>query len=285
MRPATRRALAGRILERYRVSVRRACDLAGFSRSAWYRTSTKSDQAPLRARIREIAAVRPRFGFRRIHVLLRREGWPVNHKRVHRLYRLEGLQLRMRVRRRKHMALHRGPVPQAVRRLERWSMDFVHDQLFDGRRIRILTVVDQWSRESPLLEPRFGFSGQAVAEVLEQWVAEHGTPVSITVDHGTEFTSKALEAWAWERGVKLDFIHPGKPTENGYIESFNGRLRDECLNVQQFLSLDDARDKIEAWRLDYNHDRPHSSLGHLTPSEFARQGQDNPTPEAGIFQD
>lgn len=144
----------------------------------------------MRARIREIAAVRPRFGFRRIHVLLRREGWPVNHKRVHRLYRLEGLQLRMRVRRRKHMALHRGPVPQAVRRLERWSMDFVHDQLFDGRRIRILTVVDQWSRESPLLEPRFGFSGQAVADLLEQWVAEHGTPVSITVDHGTEFTSR-----------------------------------------------------------------------------------------------
>ena len=164
-------------------------------------------------------------------------------------------------------------------------MDFVHDQLFDGRRIRILTVVDQWSRESPLLEPRFSFSGQAVADVLERWVAEHGTPVSITVDHGTEFTSKALEAWAWERGVKLDFIHPGKPTENGFIESFNGRLRDECLNVQQFLSLDDARDKIEAWRLDYNHDRPHSSLGHLTPSEFARTGQDNPTPEAVIFQD
>lgn len=229
--------------------------------------------------------MRPHFGSRRTHALLRQEGLQVKCRRVHRLYRLEGLQLRMRVRRRKHMALHRGPVPPAVRRQERWSMDFVHDQLFDGRRIRILTVVDQWSRELPLLEPRFGFSGQAVAEFLEQWVAEHGTPVSITVDHGTEFTSKALEAWAWDRGVKLDFIHPGKPTENGHIESFNGRFRDKCLNVQQFLSLDGARDKIEVWRLDYNHDRPHSSLGHLTPSEFSRQGQDNPTPEAVIFQD
>lgn len=206
--------------------------------------------------------------------MLRREGWQVNHKRVRRLYRLDGLQLRMRMRRRKHMCLHRGPAPKAQSLHERWSMDFVHDQLFDGRPSRVLTVVDQWSRQSPLLEPAFSTSGQAVAEALDRWVKQHGAPVSITVDHGTEFTSKALEAWAWKNGVKLDFIHPGKPAENGYIESFNGRLRDECLNVHQFFSLEDARAKIEAWRIDYNQHRPHSSLGHLTPSEYATKGRD-----------
>ena len=169
-------------------------------------------------------------------------------------------------------------------RQERLSMDFVHDQLFDGRRIRLLTVVDQWSRESVLIEPRFSFRGQDVAERLDRWVSKHGTSATITVDHGTGFTSKALEVWAWQRGVKLDFIHPGKPMENGHIESFNGRLRDACLSVHQFLSLEDARQKIEAWRLDYNMHRPHSSLGHLTPSEFAQQGQNNRAPKAAIFQ-
>jgi putative transposase len=148
-------------------------------------------------------------------------------------------------------------------------MDFVHDALADGRPFRVLTVVDQWSRQSPLLEVAAAMSGQSVAAALERTVREHGIPASITVDHGTEFTSRALEDWAWRRGVKLDFIRPGKPTENGHIESFNGRLRYECLNVHQFVSLADAREKIEAWRLDYNHRRPHSSLGHLTPSEFA----------------
>lgn len=255
------------------MSTRRACELAGFSRSAYYRRSTAKDQSVLRRRIREIARNRPRFGYLRIHVLLRREGWQINHKRVHRLYRLEGLQLRTRMRRRKHMALHRGVVPKATRRCERLSMDFVHDQFFDGRRFRILTVVDQWSRESPLLEARMGFRGTDVVAALDRWVQAHGSPRSITVDHGTEFTSKALEAWAWTRRVELDFTHPGKPTENGHIESFNGRLRDECLNVNQFLSLDHAKEVIEAWRQDYNHHRPHSSLGYLTPAEFVADQQ------------
>jgi putative transposase len=224
-------------------------------------------------RIRDIAHQRPRFGYLRIHVMLRREGWPVNKKRVRRLYRLEGLQLRMRVRRRKHMCLHRGVPPQAQRTHERWSMDFVHDQLFGGRPFRMLTVLDQFSRQSALIEPRFSFSGRDVADALDGIVKRTGTPASITIDHGTEFTSKALEEWAYRRGVKLDFTHPGKPTENGHIESFNGRLRDECLNVNQFMSIDDAREQIERWRLDYNAHRPHSSLGNLTPSEFARSRQ------------
>jgi putative transposase len=267
--------LAGWIKERFQVATVRACRLARFSRAGFYRESQAKDQSALRLRIREIAHARPRFGYQRIHVMLRREGWPVNKKRVRRLYRLDGLQLRTRIRRRKHMCLHRGPVPVPSAPHERWSMDFVHDQLFDGRPFRILTVVDQLSRESPLIEVDYAMSGQRVAGALEARTTDMSPPVSITVDHGSEFTSKALEEWAWRRSVKLDFIRPGKPMENGHIESFNGRLRDECLNVTQFMSLDDARAKIEAWRVDYNQRRPHSSLGHLTPSEFVRNRQEH----------
>jgi putative transposase len=238
----------------------------------------------LRARIREIALARPRFGFQRIHVLLCREGWQVNVKRVRRLYRLEGLQLRARVRRRKHRALHRGPAPAPVGPQDRWSMDFVHDQLADGRPFRVLTVVDQWSRLSPLLRPGFSIRGRDVAEALDWLAMRTQLPRSITVDHGTEFTSRALEDWAWQHGVALDFTRPGKPTDNGHIESFNGRLRDECLNVQQFVSLADAKEKIEAWRRDYNQVRPHGSLGHLTPAEFVNRGQGNGIPQAAELQ-
>jgi putative transposase len=154
-------------------------------------------------------------------------------------------------------------------------MDFVHDQLFRGRPFRILTVVDQLSRKSPLIEIDFAMSGQRVADALEKRTADTLAPVSITVDHGSEFTSKALEDWAWRRGVKLDFIRPGKAMENGHIESFNGRLRDECFNVTRLMSLDDTRARIEAWSVDYDKRRPHSSLGHLTLSEFIRNRQEN----------
>ena len=229
----------------------------------------------MRLRIRDLAHARPRFGYLRIWVLLRREGWPVNRKRIRRLYRLDGLQLRMRVRRRKHIALHRGPAPVPVGPTERWSMDFVHDTLADGRPFRILTVVDNWSRHSPILEAGFRMTGETVGQVLDRVLDTPAVPRSITVDHGTEFQSRALEDWAYRRGVQLDFIRPGKPVENAFIESFNGRLRDECLNVHQFASLAEAQALIEAWRVDYNQRRPHSSLGHLTPNEFVaqRQGQ------------
>jgi putative transposase len=260
----------------------RACHLAQFSRAAWYRRSRAKDQGPLRLRIREIAHARPRFGYARIWVMLRREGWAINRKRVRRLYRLEGLQVRMRIRRRKHMALHRGPAPVPAGPRERWSMDFVHDALADGRQFRVLTVVDQWSRQSPLLEVASNLSGHTVGEALDR-VLGPMVPRSITVDHGTEFMSRALEDWAYHRGVQLDFIRPGKPVENAFIESFNGRLRDECLNVNQFVSLDDAKAKIEAWRIDYNQRRPHGSLGNLTPNEYARQRQAQRTTDAAFF--
>ena len=265
------------------VKVQRACHLAQFSRTSWYRRSTRNDQMPLRLRIRELAHARPRFGFTRIWVLLRREGWRVNQKRVRRLYRLDGLQLRMRVRRRKHIALHRGPAPRPAGPTERWSMDFVHDALADGRAFRVLTVVDQWSRHSPLLEVASSISGRGVGVALDRGLGDGTVPRSITVDHGTEFMSRALEDWAFARGVQLDFIRPGRPVENAFIEAFNGRLRDECLNVHQFLSIEDAQAKIEAWRVDYNARRPHSSLGHLTPNEFVAQRQAERTANAAPF--
>jgi putative transposase len=253
--------------------------LAQFGRASWYRRSRAKDQTALRLRIRDLAHARPRFGYRRIWVLLRREGWPVNRKRVRQLYRLDGLQLRMRVRRRKHIALHRGPAPIPTGPTERWSMDFVHDTLADGRPFRILTVVDNWSRHSPVLEAGFRITGETVGQVLDRVLATPAVPRSVTVDHGTEFQSRALEDWASRRGVQLDFIRPGKPVENAFIE-FNGRLRDEFLKVHQFASLGEAQAIIEAWRMDYNHRRPHSSLGHLTPCEFVAQRQAKQIEEA-----
>jgi len=168
-------------------------------------------------------------------------------------------------------ALHRGVPPSASRAHERWSIDFVHDALIDGRAFRVLTVVDQWSRWSPILEVAQGMSGRAVADALDRAIARHGAPRSITDDHGTEFTSRALDEWAYRRGVALDFIRPGKPAESVFIEACNGRLRDECLNARQFLSIEEARRKIEAWRVNCNLHRPHSSLGQLTPREYSRR--------------
>ena len=199
----------------------RACRLAQFGRASWYRKSQAKDQTALRLRIRDLAHARPRFGYLRIWVLLRREGWAVNRKRVRRWYRLEGLQLRMRVRRRKHIALHRGSAPVPAGPQERWSMDFVHDTLADSHPYRILAVVDNWSRSSPVLEARFRMSGEIVSQILDRVLGDTPGPHSITVDHGTEFQSRALEDWAYRRGVQLDFIRPGKPIENAFIESLD----------------------------------------------------------------
>ena len=243
-------------------------------RASWYYRSKARDASALIQRIREIANSRPRFGFQRIHLLLRREGWHVNKKRVHRLYRLEGLQVRMRVRRKKRMSLHRGPVPRPTAVNTHWSMDFVHDQLIDGRRFRVLTVIDQWSRESVLVEAGSSLTGLDVAKALERVSWSRPLPKAITVDNGTEFTSRALDEWAFKRGVEIDFIRPGKPIENALIESFNGRFRDERLNVQEFTSVEDAALRIEIWRQDYNRNRPHGALGNLTPSEFAERSQE-----------
>jgi putative transposase len=251
------------------VGVRRACEVMRLGRSTFYWRSKARDQSGLRMRIREIAQARRRFGYRRIYVMLRREGWRVNHKRVYRLYCLEDLGMRTQKRKKRGSHLRVVPQPPAAPN-ERWCMDFVSDGTTDGRKFRALTVVDVFTRECLVIHADSSLSGSKVAEQLDAAAQTRGCyPKEITVDNGSEFYSKAMDAWAYAHQVKLDFIRPGRPVENAYIESFNGRLRDECLNAELFLDLPDARQKLETWRRDYNENRPHSSIGDLTPVEFA----------------
>jgi len=232
--------------------------------------SAAPEQAVLRMRIRDLAAARVSYGYRRLHVLLLREGWKVNHKRVYRLYREEGLLMRPKKPRRHVASRNRSEVPQATAANQTWSMDFMSDELFNGDRIRLLTLVDNFTRVSPCIEVDRSIPAGRVVEVLEKVAAESGLPKTIRVDNGTEFTSKVLDQWAYSNGVELDFTRPGKPTDNAFIESFNGRVRQECLNENWFLSLADARLKVEEWRQDYNNYRPHSALGQMAPARSAR---------------
>jgi len=220
--------------------------------------------------MRELAEQRRRFGCERLHVLLKREGLVINHKRTERIYREEGLSLKLRKRKRRACSI-RIPMPEASGPNERWSMDFVSDSLWQGRRFRILTIIDDFSRECPAIEVDTSLSGHRVARVLSRLAETRSLPKIITVDNGPEFAGKALDQWAYERNIKLNFIRPGKPIENAYIESFNGRLRDECLNESWFTNLSEAKQIIETWRKDYNTARPHRSLGGLTPCEFAQR--------------
>jgi putative transposase len=220
-------------------------------------------------RIKEIAEIRVRYGMWRIFTLLRREGWKVNHKRVHRLYKLENLNLRSKRSRRNRAGSHRLDRELATSLHECWSMDFVADQLFDGKKFRTLNIVDNYSRKCMDIYVDQGIKGNQVVEVLESIRIKEGVvPKKIRVDNGSEFISKALDKWAYEQNVILDFSRPGKPTDNAYIESFNGSFRDECLNTNWFLSIADAKEKIALWREEYNSFRPHSSIGGLTPNEF-----------------
>jgi putative transposase len=219
--------------------------------------------------MKEICATRPRWGYRRIFTMLRREGFTDGKHRVYRYYRIDGLSVRSKPRKKRRA--HARVVPaQATAPRERWAIDFVHDALDSGKAFRVLSVVDVFSRSSEALEVGVRFTGERVAELLDRACGKH-PPAVITADNGTEFTSKALDAWAHKRGVKLDFIQPGKPTQNGFVESFQGRFRDECLNTQIFHDLDHARRKIRTWKNDYNNNRPHSALGNLAPKEYLRR--------------
>jgi putative transposase len=247
----------------YEMSERHACRLMGLGRSTHrYRARKSGRDAVLRTRLKELAARRMRFGYRRLTAMLLREGMPANHKRVYRLYREEGLAMRIRQRRRIRWS---GAVVKAAARQpnERWSMDFVSDCVSSGKVIRMLTIVDECTRECPVIEVDTSLGGLRVRRVLDRIAVERGLPEAIVVDNGPEFRGRALAAWSEDRGVRLEFIQPGKPVQNAYIESFNGRLRDECLNANWFTSLSDARRKIETWRRDYNEQRPHSSLNYL----------------------
>lgn len=226
-----------------------------------------ANNSEIRDRIRKIAQERRRFGSPRIYLLLRRQGLIINHKKVERIYREEGLSLRKR-KRKKAGSQTRLVLPPAQKPNERWSMDFVSDSLVTGRRFRVLAIVDDFSKESPAIEVDTSIGGSRVVQVLERLEELRGLPEMITIDNGPEFTGRALDEWAYRKGVKLNHIRPGKPIENAFAESFNGRLRDECLNENWFLSLNHAREVIEEWRKDYNEARPHSSLDGLTPKEY-----------------
>jgi putative transposase len=266
VKPAQKRDVVQFLQVGFRVSQRKACRAIGFAASTCRYRSQAQDQTPLRMRIRELAATRVRYGYRRLHVLLQREGWQVNAKRVFRLYQLEGLSLRLKSRK-KRVSTPRVVQP-AERPNERWSMDFVSDSLADGRRFRALTLVDNVSKVSPAIEAAFSFAGGRVVAILERLALTHGVPKAISVDNGPEFISRALDAWAYRRGVHLEFSRPGTPTDNPFIESFNGHFRAECLAQNWFMSLEEARATIEAWRLDYNTVRPHRTLRQLTPEAF-----------------
>ena len=266
--PAAHREAAAHLQSTYEMSERRACRVLGVDRTSVRYQASKAPDTELRERLRALAQERRRFGYRRLHVLLRREGHAVNRKRVQRLYREEKLTVRRRSGRKRAIGT-RQPIGVPLQANQRWSLDFVSDQMTDGRRFRILTVVDNCTRECLALVADTSISGLRVARELDRLVQLRGRPETIVSDNGTELTSNAILSWADETGVGWHYIAPGKPQQNGYNESFNGRLRDELLNETLFRSLGQARSVLEAWRCDYNEQRPHSKLGWLTPRAYA----------------
>lgn len=271
MTPSRRREVVTHLRTAYAVSERRACRATGFPRATQRYRSVSDPQDELRLRLRELAAVRVRYGYRRLWLLLRREGYAVNHKRIYRLYRDEGLAIRPKVPRRRRSCRYREARPGTSHANEAWAMDFMSDALFNGQRFRLLTVVDCHTREALAVVPRTSFRAFDVVDVLDRLVRERGAPGSIRCDNGPEFAGRLLDQWAYFKGVELDFSRPGKPTDNAFIESFNASVRRELLNASWFLSLADARERTEAWRKEYNEERPHSSLGDLSPQEFIEE--------------
>jgi len=262
------------------VSERRACSLVGISRLTYrYRGRDKGD-GPIRERMRALAHRWLRFGYRRLGVMLERENMAANHKRIYRLYTEEGLKVR-RKRKKLRSQVRTAPMLVPSRVNERWSMDFMSDCLATGRRFRTLNIVDDLTRECPAIEVDTSLPGARVVRVLGKLAILRGLPDTIVIDNGSEFTGRTLDAWANKHGVKLHFIDPGKPVQNAYIESFNGKFRDECLDLHWFTDLADAKEKIESWRVEYNQVRPHSSLGNTTPEAFAERFKTE-DPEVGL---
>lgn len=266
--PVARREAAAHLSRGFEVSQRRACQVIGADRSSVRYHSRRPDDDAIRVRLRELAAVRRRFGYRRLHILLRREGLPMNHKKLRRLYAEERLQVRRRSGRKRALGT-RAPLTAPQGPNQRWSLDFLGDALSDGRRIRILAVVDDFTRECLRLVADTSLSGLRVARELDAVIAERGRPLLCLSDNGTELTSRAILGWCQDTGVDWHYIAPGKPTQNAFVESFNGRLRDELLNETLFVSLAHARDRLAAWRLDYNTVRPHSAIGNMPPAIYA----------------
>ena len=273
-RPALRRQAVAYIVRCYGVARRRACALVKQTRSTDYYRSIKDPRHDLRARMREIANTRVRYGYRRIHVLLRREGWRLGRNQAYRIYSEEQLQLRSKLPKRRKMTVLRRVRFAPERPGQVWALDFVADALSNGSKFRLLTVVDVFSREALAIEVGSRLRGENVVDVLNRLVARRGAPKFVFVDNSSEFTGRLMDMWAYHHQVRIDFSRPGKPTDNGHVETLNGSLRDECLNIHWFESLAEARVIVEAWRRDYNEVRPHSALMDLAPAEFLRQRED-----------
>ncbi|WP_370448985.1 IS3 family transposase [Burkholderia gladioli] len=270
-RPALRRDVVAYVVSHYGLTMRRACRLLKQPRSVQYYRSVKDPRPELRSRMREIAYTRVRYGYRRVHVLLRREGWQLGRNQAYRLYCEEQLQLRSKLPKRRKMVVTRMAKIVPVKPNDAWSMDFVADQLADGSKFRTLTVVDVFTKEALAIEVGQRLKGEHVVSALNRIVARRGAPRHVFVDNGSEFSGRLLDMWAYHHRAKIDFSRPGKPTDNCHIETFNGAFRDECLNLHWFETLGEAKAIIEAWRRDYNESRPHSALKDLAPAEFARQ--------------
>jgi putative transposase len=272
VKPSRRGPMVEHLVGSYRVSERHACRTLCIPRATYRYRSCIDPRTELRMRIREIAQARVRYGYRKIRVLLNREGWEVGKYLAYRLYREEGLTLkRMKPAGKRKAARHREERFKATAPDQAWSMDFVADQLQDGTRFRSLTIVDVFTREAVSTEAGQSLKGDDVVRTLNRLKLERGVPKVLFCDNGSEFTSQAMDLWAYRSGAKIDFSRPGKPTDNAYVESFNGTFRSECLDTHWFADLKEAKQLIEAWRQEYNESRPHRSLGDRTPSEFARQ--------------
>lgn len=273
VRPAQRRAAVVWAQDAYRLSERRACRAMGASRSMVRYRSVRPHQEALRKRLKELARVRVRAGYKQLHVFLRREGWPVNHKRVYRLYTEEGLTVKRRRPKRHRSAVIRKERSMPTEPNQQWAMDFMHDTLEGGQMIRLLTAIDLHTRECVVLKVAKGFRGENVGDLLSQAGDRRGKlPERIRVDNGTEFTSKALDHWAYWNKVRLDFSRPGKPVDNCFVEAFNGTVRRECLSQHWFTGLEDAQRTLDAWRDDYNNTRPHRSLANQSPAKYRGGG-------------
>ena len=278
-RPALKRQVVNYIVDHYAIARRRACQIVKQHRSVQYYRSRKDPKTALRARMRELALIRVRYGYRRLHVLLRREGWHLGRNQAYRLYAEESLQLRSKRPRRRKMVVARRERYVPKRANQAWSMDFVADQLVNGARLRALTAVDVFTREALCIRVGQRLRAEDVVDACNRLVATRGAPVRVFVDNGSEFSGRLFDLWAYHHHVQIDFSRPGKPTDNCFVESFNGSFRDECLNLHWFESIDDAKAKIEAWRVEYNESRPHQALNEMTPAAFADQNKVLKTPE------
>jgi len=288
--PAAKREAVAHLQTALGMSERRACAVVGADRTSMRYRSSRADDGDLRSRLRELAQQRRRFGYRRLHILLRREGITINRKKTQRLYREEGLTVRRRKGRKRAVGA-RAPAPVLALANQRWSLDFVHDQMATGRRFRILNIVDDVTRECLRAVLDTSISGKRVVRELGDLIAERGAPKMIVSDNGTELTSNAVLAWSGETRVEWHYIAPGKPTQNGFVESFNGRMRDELLNETLFFTVRQARSILARWVEDYNTERPHSSLGYATPAAFAanlenqRSGLNPPVASPALLRD